>query len=127
MDFFVTANALALSHLPANATSIRLAFYLLFAGLFIAVASKASKQPEKAPSVRYGWPVVGNIVSYTRDPVSFVRKATKQYGKVFNVNMILMSTVWLRDANLNKFYLEAKEVSSPPSLCKVSVRPSGRY
>ena len=96
----------------ANATSVRLAFYLLFAGLFFAVASKATKRSEKAPSASYGWPIVGNIVSYSRDPVSFVRKATEQYGKVFNVNMVLMNTVWLRDTTLNKFYLETKEVSS---------------
>lgn len=127
MNILITANALALSHLPvsigANATPIRLAFYILFAGLFIAVTSRATKHAGKAPYVRYGWPVLGNIVGYTRDPVSFVRKATIQYGKVFNVNMILMNTVWLRDLNLNKFYMETKEVSSLPSLCKVSVHP----
>lgn len=125
MKILLTTHALALPHLPAsisaNATSFRLAFYLLLAGLFIAVARKTTKQAEKAPSVRYGWPVIGNIINYTRDPVSFVRKAKDRYGKTFNVNMFLMSTVWLQDASLNKLYLETKEVSSPPSLCKVSV------
>ena len=116
MNILITANDLALSHMPmsfgANATSIRLGFYVLVAGLFFAIANKVTKQSEKAPSVTYGWPIVGNIVSYSKDPVSFVRKATEQYGKVFNVNMMLMNTVWLRDTTLNKFYLETKEVSS---------------
>ena len=119
-NLLLTANALALSRLPMslnfNATSIRFAFYILFAGVVVAVASNATKKYGKAPSARYGWPVIGNIVSYSKDPVSYLRRATAQYGKIFRVNMILMNTVWLRDIDLNKFYLETKEVSSPPSL-----------
>lgn len=69
--------------------------------------TRASNQP---PSVKYGYPIVGNILSYSKDPVPYLRKATAQFGRVFKVNMIFTHTIWLRGNDLNKFYLDAKEV-----------------
>lgn len=118
MEILITTNTLALLRWPLSLhpTSLRLALYVLLAFLVIAVAGRFTKRSEKAPSVRYGWPLVGNIVSYSRDPVSYLRKATAEYGKIFKVNMMLMSTVWLRDTKLSRVYLEMKEASCRLSL-----------
>lgn len=62
------------------------------------------------PSVKYGYPFVGNILSYSQDPVTYLRKATAQFGRIFEVKMILTNTIWLRGNDLNKVYLDAKEV-----------------
>ena len=74
----------------------------------------------KLPSVSVGLPIWGNLVQYSKDPVSFIAAATKHYGQCFTVPMLLGRTVWLRSGQLNKEYLETREVRS---LCHVN---SGR-
>ena len=126
MDTLITTNPLALSRWPLSVhlTSLRLTLYVLLASLVIAVAGTFTNRSEKTPSVKYGWPIVGNIVSYTRDPVSYLRKARAQYGKIFKVNMILTRTVWLRDTRLSRVYLETKEVSALSTPRQTLTEPS---
>ncbi|KAL8979850.1 MAG: hypothetical protein Q9205_004919, partial [Flavoplaca limonia] len=73
------------------------------------LTSRFSKERGNIPDTTYGWPVVGSLLAYSKDPVSYLRKAAAQYGKVFRTNMIFTSVVWLRDPSYNKFYLEVKE------------------
>ncbi|KAH8435086.1 uncharacterized protein LDX57_012715 [Aspergillus melleus] len=63
----------------------------------------------KLPSVSVGLPIWGNLVQYSKDPVSFIAAATKHYGQCFTVPMLLGRTVWLRSGQLNKEYLETRE------------------
>jgi sterol 14-demethylase len=65
------------------------------------------------PSVAAGLPIVGNLILYSKDPVSFIDRATRQYGHCFAVPMLLGRTVWLRSPQLNKEYLETREVRKP--------------
>ena len=60
----------------------------------------------KSPSV-----IIRNAVSFGKDPVGFLRWAKAEYGEIFEVSMILRKTVWLRSNELNKFYLEMREVN----------------
>lgn len=62
------------------------------------------------PSVAVGLPIVGNLIHYSQNPVSFIESATRQYGPCFAVPMLMGSTVWLRSPQLNKEYLETREV-----------------
>lgn len=111
MDTLPAANELALSHLPMPPTTTKiLAPFILLASLAITIAWRHNKQSDQVPDALDGWPVVGNVVAYSNDPVSYLRKATAKYGKLFKTNMIFTSIVWLRDPDLNKLYLETKEV-----------------
>ena len=112
MDILPATNALALSRLVIPMLFPSLASLVLFlsATLFFAALSRFTRA-EKVPRAHDGWPIVGNVVSYSRDPLSYLRKAIAQHGPVFEVNMIFTSTLWLRGTDLNKTYFEAKEVS----------------
>ena len=66
------------------------------------------------PSARVGvFGGLGNIQAYSRDPVEYVRTATKRYGALFAVHQILTDTIWLRGGKMNKIYLDTKEVCVP--------------
>ncbi len=93
---------------PASAT-------LAVAGLLLAWAVvQPLLTPKKGiPSVAAGLPIVGNLIHYSKDPVSFIESATRQYGHCFAVPMLLGRTIWLRSAQLNKEYLETREVRKP--------------
>lgn len=83
---------------------------LLLATLAVTSTRRASKQSSQIPEVHHGWPVVGNVIAYSKNPISFLRKATAQYGNMFKTEMIFTSVIWLRSPKLNKIYLETKEV-----------------
>ena len=106
MDILPTANVLALSRLPK---SFALFVLLLLPTLLFAARSRFTKA-KKVPRAHDGWPIVGNILSYSRDPLSYLRKAIAQHGPVFEMNMIFTSTLWLRGTDLNKAYFDTKEV-----------------
>ena len=117
MDQFISPKALAASNLDAtfnhnliHSTLIRCSLYAVFAGLLVKIVIKITKKSKSVTSARYGWPVIGNIVGYSTNPVFYLRQAAAKYGTVFGVNMLLTNTVWLLDTSLNKIYLEAKEV-----------------
>lgn len=74
------------------------------------IAKSVTHGSDWTPSVKYGWPIVGNILFYSRDPVTYLRKASAQFGSVFKVNMLFKHTIWLRGHDLNKVYLDTKEV-----------------
>ncbi|KAI4168695.1 MAG: hypothetical protein LQ343_006199 [Gyalolechia ehrenbergii] len=82
---------------------------LLLATLAVTSTRRASKQSSQIPEVHHGWPVVGNVIAYSKNPISFLRKATAQYGNMFKTEMIFTSVIWLRSPKLNKIYLETKE------------------
>ncbi|KAL8810353.1 MAG: hypothetical protein Q9200_002654 [Gallowayella weberi] len=116
MDSLLAVNALASSLCPISTTppaslmSLKLLIpFFLLATLAVTSTRKASKQSGQLPKVRYGWPVVGNVIAYSKNPISFLRKATAQYGTTFRTDMIFTSVIWLRSPQLNKIYLETKE------------------
>ena len=109
MDILPTAKALALSRLPKSFPSFTTC--LLSAIVLFAAVSRLTRKAEKVPHAHDGWPIVGNILSYSRDPVSYLRKAIAKHGQIFEMNMIFTSTLWLRGTDLNKAYFETKEVS----------------
>lgn len=117
MDILPTANVLALSRLfllPKSFPSVEpfvLLLLLLLATLLFAALGRSTRKAEKVPRAHDGWPIVGNILSYSRDPLSYLRKAIAQHGPVFEMNMIFTGTLWLRGTDLNKAYFETKEVS----------------
>lgn len=113
MESLFTANVLAPLRLttPPTTSFSLLASFVLLATLVITLTSRFSKERGNIPDTTYGWPVVGSLLAYSKDPVSYLRKAAAQYGKVFRTNMIFTSVVWLRDPSYNRFYLEVKEVS----------------
>ena len=112
MESLITATVLApLRVISSLTTSFSLlASFVLLATLTITVRSRSSEERGNIADTAYGWPVVGSLLAYSKDPVSYLRKAAAQYGKVFRTNMIFTSVVWLRDPSYNKFYLEVKEV-----------------
>lgn len=112
MESLFTANVLAPLHLVTSRTTSfsLLASFVLLATLTIIVRSRFGKERGNIPDTTYGSPVVGSLLAYSKNPVSYLRKAAAQYGKVFRTNMIFTSVVWLRDPNYNRFYLEVKEV-----------------
>ncbi|KAI4271883.1 MAG: hypothetical protein LQ337_005683 [Flavoplaca oasis] len=111
MESLFTANVLAPLHLVTSRTTSfsLLASFVLLATLTIIVRSRFGKERGNIPDTTYGSPVVGSLLAYSKNPVSYLRKAAAQYGKVFRTNMIFTSVVWLRDPNYNRFYLEVKE------------------
>lgn len=113
MESLFTANVLAPLRLitPPTTSFSLLASFVLLATLVITLTSRFSKERGNIPDTTYGWPVLGSLLAYSKDPVSYLRKAAAQYGKVFRTNMIFTSVVWLRDPSYNRFYLEVKEVS----------------
>ena len=78
--------------------------------LVLWAASQRLLAPKVYPSVAVGLPIVGNLIHYSQNPVSFIESATRQYGPCFAVPMLMGSTVWLRSPQLNKEYLETREV-----------------
>lgn len=89
---------------PATAT-------LAVAGVLLAWAlTQRLLAPKGYPSVTVGLPILGNLIHYSKNPVSFIESATRQYGPCFAVPMLLGSTIWLRSPQLNKEYLETREV-----------------
>lgn len=62
------------------------------------------------PSAHAG-PLLGasNAKAMANYPITFLRQCSKNYGAVFKVNMVINSTYWLLDKQLNKAYLEMKE------------------
>lgn len=116
METFTSAQTLALPNIAlfsSDQANVRPIIYLLalFAVLVIFFTRSSNDTSGKIPSPKYGWPVVGNITTYSKNPVAYLRKATAQYGKVFKVDMLLTKTVWLRGTELNKLYLDTREVS----------------
>ena len=109
MDILLTANALALSRLPKSFPSVTP--FVLLATLLFALVSRFTRKAAKVPRAHDGWPIVGNVLSYSRDPLSYLRKAIAQHGPIFEMNMIFTSTLWLRGTDLNKAYFETREVS----------------
>ncbi|KAL9604066.1 MAG: hypothetical protein Q9179_001989 [Wetmoreana sp. 5 TL-2023] len=110
MDILLAANALAWSRFPSPPTSLNiLAPFVLLATLAFTVTRRISKHSGHVPDVHYGWPIVGNIIGYSKDPVSYLRKARAQHGKIFKTNMLFTNTIWLQNPHLNKVYLETKE------------------
>lgn len=107
-----TANVLAPFRLVISGTTSfsLVASIILLASLVTTVTSRFSKERGHIADTTYGWPVVGSLLAYSKDPVSYLRKAAAQYGKVFRANLIFTSVVWLRDPKYNRFYLEVKEV-----------------
>ncbi|CAO1600418.1 hypothetical protein XANCAGTX0491_004108 [Xanthoria calcicola] len=106
-----TANVLAPFRLVISGTTSfsLVASIILLASLVTTVTSRFSKERGHIADTTYGWPVVGSLLAYSKDPVSYLRKAAAQYGKVFRANLIFTSVVWLRDPKYNRFYLEVKE------------------
>ncbi|KAL8725325.1 MAG: hypothetical protein Q9166_007431 [cf. Caloplaca sp. 2 TL-2023] len=110
MDILLPANEVALSHFPTPLTSFNILVpFVLLAALIVTVTRRTSKHSGQVSDVHYGWPIVGNAISYSNDPMPYLRKATAQYGKIFKTNMLFTTTIWLRNPHLNKFYLETKE------------------
>ncbi|KAL8800503.1 MAG: hypothetical protein Q9182_005139 [Xanthomendoza sp. 2 TL-2023] len=113
MDSVLAVNALASSLFPISTPPASLKLLVpifLLATLAVTSTRRAIKQSSQLPKVHYGWPVVGNVIAYSKDPISFLRKATAQYGITFRTDMIFTSVIWLRSPQLNKTYLETKEV-----------------
>ncbi|KAL8997006.1 MAG: hypothetical protein Q9188_006430 [Gyalolechia gomerana] len=109
MDSLPAINALAwCASRPPTSLHV-LVPILLLATLAVTSARRASKQSSQILEVHYGWPVVGNVIAYSKNPISFLRKATAQYGNMFKTDMIFTSVIWLRSPKLNKIYLETKE------------------
>ncbi|KAL8818971.1 MAG: hypothetical protein Q9223_002512 [Gallowayella weberi] len=134
MDSLLAVNALASSLCPISTTppaslmSLKLLIpFFLLATLAVTSTRKASKQSGQLPKVRYGWPVVGNVIAYSKNPISFLRKATAQYGTTFRTDMIFTSVIWLRSPQLNKIYLETKEVRSSCSPITFVNQPKIEY
>ena len=115
MEVFTSAKILAspnFTFFPSDPTTAQPAIYLALFAVLIIFLLRISKEPSNdIPSPKYGWPIVGNVIAYGKNPVAYLRKATAQCGKVFKVDMLLMKTVWLRSTELNKLYLETREVS----------------
>lgn len=78
--------------------------------LFMALAVHWFLHAEKIPAVSSGFPVLGNLRKYTLDPVGFISAATSSHGQCFTVSMLFGRTIWLRSPQLNKEYLETREV-----------------
>ncbi|KAL8695867.1 MAG: hypothetical protein Q9224_003110 [Gallowayella concinna] len=115
MDSLLAVNALASSFYPINTPPVSLKLLVpifLLATLAVTSTRRASKRSSQVPKVHYGWPLLGNVIAYSMDPISFLRKATAQYGSTFRTDMIFTTVVWLRSPQLNKIYLETKEVRS---------------
>lgn len=112
MDSLLAVNALAWSAYPIHTSLQLLLPIFLLATLAVTSTRRASKLSSQIPAVHYGWPVVGNVIAYSKDPISFLRKATAQYGHRFRTDMIFTTVIWLRSPKLNKVYLETKEVSN---------------
>lgn len=101
----------ALAWCAIKATSLRVFVpVLLLAALATTLKKRLSKPSDHIPEVRYGWPIVGNVIAYSKDSVAFLRKATAQHSNIFKMNMIFTTVVWLRSPKYNKIYLETKEV-----------------
>lgn len=87
--------------------------YQLFL-LFIVFATLAcysiSWLTSSIPSAHAG-PLLGasNAKAMADYPITFLRQCSKKYGPIFRVNMVINSTYWLLDKQLNKAYLEMKE------------------
>ncbi|KAL8908890.1 MAG: hypothetical protein Q9171_005262 [Xanthocarpia ochracea] len=114
MDRLLALNALAWSGFNGRIFTSSSSLYLLvpfILGAILGATStrRASDQTEKIAEVHYGWPVMGNVIGYSKNPISFLRKATAQYGSMFKTDMIFTSVIWLRSPSLNKLYLGTKE------------------
>lgn len=78
--------------------------------LLLVLAMRWFFRSEKIPAVSSGFPVLGNLQKYTLDPVGFISAATSSHGQCFTVSMLFGRTIWLRSPQLNKEYLETREV-----------------
>ncbi len=119
MDRLLAVDALAWSGFNGRIFTPPSSLYLLVTLILLAFLAgaadsmrRASDQTEKIAEVHYGWPVIGNVIGYSKNPISFLRKATAQYGSMFKTDMIFTSVIWLRSPSLNKLYLGTKEVRS---------------
>lgn len=78
--------------------------------LLLALVLRCFLHSEKIPAASSGLPIVGNLQKYTLDPVGFISAATSRHGECFTVSMLFGRTIWLRSPQLNKEYLETREV-----------------
>lgn len=88
----------------------------LLAFALLALAVRSFLRSEKIPLVSAGLPILGNLQKYSLDPVGFIASATRLHGECFAVPMLFGRTIWLRSPQLNKEYLETREVFCSPDI-----------
>eukprot|EP01111_Echinosteliopsis_oligospora_P008547 TRINITY_DN2430_c0_g1_i1.p1 TRINITY_DN2430_c0_g1~~TRINITY_DN2430_c0_g1_i1.p1 ORF type:complete len:468 (+),score=104.20 TRINITY_DN2430_c0_g1_i1:45-1448(+) len=65
---------------------IFLAFFVLLAFYFI---SKNKKQePNEPPMVKGGWPFIGHVIAFNRNPLQFLQNAKAECGDVFRIHLM---------------------------------------
>ncbi|KAL1924084.1 uncharacterized protein VTP21DRAFT_7119 [Calcarisporiella thermophila] len=70
---------------------------------------KHSPRHREVPLVRGSWPIVGHGYEFSRDPLGFIRKACRKYGRVFKIRLFRREMVVVCDKSLIHPYFRMKE------------------
>ncbi|CAM6126861.1 unnamed protein product [Calypogeia fissa] len=81
---------------PASTSSILLGVVLcgVFTLLVLHYSSlRNSKSGARIPKGSFGWPVIGETLALTRDPLAFALSHRKRYGTIFKSNIFLQKSI----------------------------------
>ena len=78
------------------------------------------KKERTLPPGSMGWPIIGETLSFIKDPQNFAQKRFEQYGDVFKTYLFGQRVIYVKGAEANRFFLTSKKVEATfPSSTKV--------
>jgi len=101
-----------LSSLPEEFGPWKVVLTCLASYLFFLVVSNGLKTKKKhsnsIPIVSGGWPIIGHAVEYGTNPMLFVERCRKQYGRAF-IARIAFKDICFLDGTFSKAFFRAQE------------------